>query len=103
MQAVYFIRKASLLAGERKKTWKKYASNFVTLGGGCPRNEETVAGAPTPSHVIWAGPPKMMVGRKSVFTTRGNCGVPMTRHVFWADPPRPAFLLEGLPRVQDLE
>ena len=87
VQAVYFIRKASPLAGERKETQKKYASNFVTLGGGCPRNEETVAGAPTPSHVIWAGPPKMMVGRKSVSTTWGKCGARMTSHVFWAKPP----------------
>ena len=44
--------------------------------GGRPSTEWGNCGAPIPSHVIWAGPPRMMLGRKSVSTTWGNSGVP---------------------------
>ena len=33
---------------------------------------------PIPSHVIWAGPPKMIEGRKSVSMTWGNYDAPIT-------------------------
>ena len=56
----------SLGGGEKRDSEEVCLHNYVTLGGGRPRNEETVAGAPIPSQVIWAGSPKMMVGRRSM-------------------------------------
>ena len=86
VQAVYFIQKASLLAGERKETRKKYASTISWLWG------EAVHGMrklwrPYSQSYFWAEPPKIMLGRKPVSMTWGKWGAPMTSLVFWADPP----------------
>ena len=66
---IFHSESESLGGGEKRDSEEVCLHNFMSLGGDRPLNEETVAGAPIPSHVIWAGPPKMMVGRKSVSTT----------------------------------
>ena len=58
----------SLGEGERKETRKKYATTILRLWG------EAVHGmrklwCPCSQTCSWAGPPKMIVGRKSVSTT----------------------------------
>ena len=78
----------SLSEGGNKETRKKYATKISwLLWEPSPSTEWVKWGASIPSHEIWTGPSKMTVGRKSVSTTRGNCGAPMTSQVFRGRPP----------------